>query len=431
VALMLLLGLMLVPAVTALRRSQGIYSEIRATQEQFQNTQRVFEAVAQNVFTISITIREFLLDNSPEAGRRYRSRLYSARAELQSNIARLHQILPSDEIGVAQRLEQEVDSYLAVVLSVFDWTPQQRLERAAYFLREEQRPRRESILAVAEKLSELNAALYGAQQRRTTDSELRFRADLRQSLLFTLLTGIVVSASGILRMRSLERRTREQHHRTEQTTAEIRNLSVRMRHALEDERRTISRELHDDVGQKLTAMRMELGTLERLRTTDAAEFDASLAEVKELAEQSLRTIRDIAAGLRPSVLDDLGFDAAVQKQVREFSKRTGIPASVSIDGVFDGLDDRDRTNIYRIVQEALTNCARHAHAHHVGMVLVRRDERIDLSITDDGDGFDHTSTGHAGLGLIGIEERVRELGGSVTVRSAAGHGTTIRVTIPR
>jgi signal transduction histidine kinase len=428
-ALILLLGLMLVPAVTALRRSQGIYAEIRATQEQFQRTQRVFQALSQNVFTISITIREFLLDNSPDAGRTYRSRLNTARTQLQTNIGRLRQALPPAGSAVSQKLEQEVDAYLALVLSVFDWTPRQRLERGAYFLREEQRPRRESILAVAEKLSELSTSVYAEQQRRTTDSEDRFRADLRQSVLFALLTGVVVSASGILRMRSLERRAREQHARSEQTTEEMRNLSVRLRHAQEDERRTISRELHDEVGQKLTAMRMELGTLER-RRTDEREFDASLTDVKSMAEQSLRMIRDIAAGLRPSVLDDLGLGAAVQKQARDFSKRTGIPVSVSVEGVLDVLDDRHRTYIYRIVQEALTNCAKHAHARQIGIVLQRRDEEIGLTITDDGVGFVPMSVAHAGLGLIGIEERVRELGGIVTVQSSRGQGTTIRVAIP-
>src|SRR5262249_25605787 len=175
--------------------------------------QRVFQALSQNVFTISITIREFLLDNSPDAGRTYRSRLNTARAQLQSNIGRLRQTLPPGGSAVSQKLEQEVDAYVAIVLSIFDWTPQQRLERGAYFLREEQRPRRESILAVADNLSELSASVYAEQQRRTTDSEDRFQADLRRSVLFALMTGIIVSAAGILRMRSLERRAREQHRR--------------------------------------------------------------------------------------------------------------------------------------------------------------------------------------------------------------------------
>jgi signal transduction histidine kinase len=380
---------------------------------------------------MSITIREFLLDNSPEAGRTYLARLSSNWEQSQGNIIRLRHILPPGETGVLLKLERELDAYQASILSIFGWTPQQRAERGAYFLREEQRPRRQSILAVAEELADLNASLYEQQQRRTTESESRFREDLIRSVLFALLAGVVVSTAGILRIRWLERRAHEQHQHAEQTGEEMRNLSVRLRHAQEEERRTISRELHDEVGQKLTAMRMELGALERLRTAGHSEFSVALTQVKELAEHSLRMIRDIATGLRPSVLDDLGLGAALQKQAREFSKRTGIPVSVTIEGGFAGLADRQRTYVYRIVQEALTNCAKHARAHQISVRLLGRDEQIELTVTDDGTGFDRAKAAHSGLGLIGIEERVRELGGVIAVQSAPKRGTTIHVTIPQ
>jgi signal transduction histidine kinase len=430
-ALSLLLGLMLVPGVTALRRSEQIYREIRSNQEQFQNSQRIFDTLSQNVLTMSITIREFLLDNSPGAGRMYLDRFSSNWDQLQGNIMRLREILPPGETGVWLKLERELNAYRTSILPIFGWTPVQRAEQGAYFLRQEQRPTRQSILAAAEELADLNAALYEQQQRRTAESESRFREDLLRSLLFALLSGIVVSAAGILRIRWLERRAHQQHEQAEQTSEEMRNLSVRLRHVQEEERRTISRELHDEVGQKLTAMRMELGVLERLRTAGHHEFSASLAQVKELAEQSLRMIRDIATGLRPSVLDDLGLGAALQKQAREFAKRTGIPVSVSIEGGFGGLGDRERTYVYRIVQEALTNCAKHARARHISISLFDHGEQIELTVADDGIGFDRAKVAHSGLGLVGIEERVRELGGVLGVQSAPSHGTTIRVALPQ
>jgi len=430
-ALSLLLGLMLVPALTALRRSEQIYREIRASQQQFQNSQQVFEGLSSNVFTISITIRDVLLDNSPEAGQMYLARLSSNWDQLQDNLARLRQVIPLGETAVLLKLERELEAYRASILPIFSWTPQQRGERGAYFLREEQRPRRQSILAVAEELADLNASLYEQQQRRTAESEVRFREDLLRSVLFALLAGVVVSAAGILRIRWLERRAHQQHQQAEQTGEEMRNLSVRLRHAQEEERRTISRELHDEVGQKLTAMRMELGALERLRTADHGEFSVTLTQVKELAEQSLRMIRDIATGLRPSVLDDLGLGPALQKQAREFSKRTGTPVFVTIEGGFTGLGDRQRTYVYRIVQEALTNCAKHARARQISLHLLDSNQQIELIIADDGIGFDRAKAAHAGLGLVGIEERVRELGGAIGVQSAPDHGTTIRITIPQ
>ena len=429
-ALLALLGLMLVPALTALRRSEAIYSEIRANQEQFQNTQRIFEELSQNVFTISVTIREFLLDTSPDAGRVYRAKLNAVRDQLQADIVLFSQVLPAGGDAVLQKLKREIDDYLAVVSPIFDWTAEQRSQRSAYFLREEQRPRRETILAVAQELSEINATVYAQQQQRTTESERWFRSELIKSVLFALLAGVVISTAGMLRMRWLERRATEQRQRAEETTAEIRSLSVQLRHAQEEERRTISRELHDDVGQQLTALRMELGTLERLRSASDGEFDARIAELKTITEQSLHVVRDIAAALRPSVLDDLGLAAAIQKQAREFSKRTGVDVSVNVDGPFDVLRDPHRTYIYRIVQEALTNCAKHANARHITVTLVDRGATTELTVADDGVGFDSTRPPKSGLGLIGMDERVRELGGVARIQSTPGRGTTIHLTIP-
>jgi signal transduction histidine kinase len=430
-ALLALLGLMLVPAVTALRRSEAIYDAVRADQEQFQDTQRVFESVSQNVFSISLTIREFLLDTSPDADRIYRQRLDDTQDQLQADMTRLGRRLPPDGRTILDTLRRQVSDYVEVVQSMLDWTAEERVARGAYFLRQEQRPRRDTILAMAQQLSQLNASIYAQQQQRTNVSERRFRAELQESVLFALLAGIVVSTGGILRLRWLERRAAVEREREIETTQEIRMLSARLRHAQEEERRTISRELHDDVGQKLTAMRMELGTVERLRDGDRGEFDVRVAELKALTEQTLHVIRDIAAGLRPAVLDDLGLPAAVQKQAREFAKRTGVSVSVSADGFLEQVRDPHRTYIYRIVQEALTNCARHSHAAKIAMTLVGREDRVELTVLDDGVGFDQARVRHvAGLGLMGMEERVRELGGTAAIQSSPGHGTAIRVTIP-
>lgn len=431
VALLALLGLMLVPALTALRRSETIYGDVALSQAQFQDSQRVLEALSDNVFTMSITIRDFLLDNSVDAGRAYRQRLDAVHEDVQANIARLSRLLPADGQPRLATLATQVTEYVGAVQPVFGWTAQQRTERSAYFLRQEQRPRRETILAVAQQLSALSASIYAQQQRQTNASEMRFQRELTQSVWFALLTGIVVSTGGMLRMRWLERRAADARERAEDTTDEIRKLSVQLRRAQEEERRTISRELHDEVGQKLTAMRMELGTLEHLRATREGEFEARLAEVKELAEQSLHIIRDIAAGLRPSALDDLGLPSAVKKQAREFSRRTGIAVTVEVDGPFETLRDPHRTYIYRILQEALTNCAKHSRAATVRIGVVDRDGRIELSVVDDGIGFSPASGVSSGLGLIGMEERVRELGGSLSIQAAAGLGTAIRALIPR
>ena len=142
----------------------------------------------------------------------------------------------------------------------------------------------------------------------------------------------------------------------------------------------------------------------------------------------MRMVRDLAVGLRPSLLDDLGLGPALQAQVRDFNRRWGGMATIEITGATAELDEVQRTCLYRLVQEGLTNCARHARAKVVRIGLVAEGKGIVLTLTDDGVGFD--ATGRRGFGLIGMEERVRELGGRLVVDSAPGEGTRLRAELP-
>ncbi|MEN6604694.1 MAG: sensor histidine kinase, partial [Bryobacteraceae bacterium] len=192
----------------------------------------------------------------------------------------------------------------------------------------------------------------------------------------------------------------------------------------------IARELHDQVGQMLTAVRMEVGGLAQLRGTDDGQFHARAQEARQIVEQALRAVRDIAMGLRPSMLDDLGLAPAIEWQARNFSRRSGVPVDVRVDGDLDGLPDSHRTCVFRVVQEALTNCARHARARSITISVHGRDGLLSLVVQDDGSGFGiHDSRGK-GLGLIGMEERVGELGGHFEVLSQPQKGTLIRVELP-
>jgi signal transduction histidine kinase len=183
------------------------------------------------------------------------------------------------------------------------------------------------------------------------------------------------------------------------------------------------------VGQMMTALGMELGHLETLRSGNIEPFRHRIEEAKRLNADAMRAIRDLAMGLRPSMLDDLGIEAALQWQGREFSRHTGVPATVQVDGSLDYLSDSQRTCIYRVVQEALTNCARHAKAKHV-LVSLRADAHgVVVIVQDDGIGF-NPAAAPGGLGLLGMQERVQELDGKVALLSQPKKGTTIRVELP-
>jgi signal transduction histidine kinase len=180
----------------------------------------------------------------------------------------------------------------------------------------------------------------------------------------------------------------------------------------------------------MTALGIELGNLEALRHRDGDAFKKHMDDVKRLNADAMRAIRDLAMGLRPSMLDDLGLEAALQWQGREFSRHTGVPATVQVEGAPEYLTDAQQTCIYRVVQEALTNCARHARANNVLVSVRTQQDDIVVVVKDDGVGFNSVSSARGGLGLLGIRERVEALDGKVHIASQPHKGTTIEVQIP-
>jgi signal transduction histidine kinase len=176
---------------------------------------------------------------------------------------------------------------------------------------------------------------------------------------------------------------------------------------------------------------MELANIEGARGDSPVRFAERLQDAKNLAEETLRAVRDLAMGLRPSMLDDLGLGPALEWQAREFSRRMGVPVDLRIDGSIEHLQDEHRTCVFRIVQESLNNCAKHAHPKNIRILVHGSSDRVNLTVQDDGVGFDREAGGGTGLGLISIEERVRELDGTVTLTSQPpNRGTLLRVEIP-
>lgn len=430
IALCSLLALMVLPAYDALQRSREIYEQIRAMQSEQERSHRRLDEISHNLYLTSILIREFLLDNAPGNARDYASRFQRLRSEVDASIADLEASPDPRNASAVQKLRGITAAYWRSIEPIFAWTPADRDRHATYFLREEQRPHRESIVAIADEIRAVNDSFYKKQYETVNESERGFRDNVKRVMTFTLLAGVIIAAASVIRISWLERRFVEQHEQAQRTGEEMRNLSIQLRHAQEEERKVISRELHDEVGQKLTALRMELGSLERLHRAATPEFDERLADTKRLAEQSLRTIRDLAAGLRPSVLDDLGIGPALQRQAREFGKHTGIPVTVEVEGDLDHLPEQHKVYLYRIVQESLTNCAKHARARKIAVSVSGQAALVTVRVEDDGIGFHPESAAHSGTGLLGIEERVRELGGSVVIRSQPGRGTRIAVTLP-
>ena len=149
----------------------------------------------------------------------------------------------------------------------------------------------------------------------------------------------------------------------------------------------------------LTALQIQLGNLENIERSDLKGYSSRLEEAKRVNSDAMKAIRDLAMGLRPSMLDDPGLEPALQWQGREFSRHTGVPATVEVSGALDELSDSQRTCIYRVVQEALTNCARHANAKNVLVSVVGVADHIDVLVKDDGVGFECGNRTRARIGV--------------------------------
>jgi signal transduction histidine kinase len=195
--------------------------------------------------------------------------------------------------------------------------------------------------------------------------------------------------------------------------------------AQELERRRLARELHDETGQALTSILLGLKQIEGSEPSPAVE------SLRELVVATLQDVRRLAVELRPKVLDDFGLVPALERLTEGFGEQTGIAVDLEASAITDRLPMEVETAIYRIVQEALTNVVKHAHAHRVSVLLTTANGRIKAVIEDDGTGFDPAAAdGDGGIGLIGMRERIELLDGSLAVESTPTSGTTIAVEVP-
>jgi signal transduction histidine kinase len=217
---------------------------------------------------------------------------------------------------------------------------------------------------------------------------------------------------------------------------ELQELSTRLIRAQEEERGRLARELHDEIGQALTAMSINVAEIEkRLSPGPKSALRDRLAETAALVEQTSEQISALALDLRPSLLDDLGLVSALRWYVSRYTERMGIDVQVEAVDLAKRLDREVETALYRVVQEALTNVARHARATRVRLRLERKVSSVLATIKDNGRGFDAQELNgrtapERGAGLLGMRERVTLLGGSFRLASIPGGGTELSVEIP-
>ncbi len=426
-ALLLLIAL----SAGALHNRMGkVYDEVATIQQNERESRRILNQLRSELYQTAILVRDYLLEPSAEAAASERQDLAKLRASIQLDVTTLEQAVRSDDLDANAGLRQAILNYWASMDPIFEWTPAEKSMQGRAFLRRSVVPHRDAVLAAAERVGQLSARRTLGRQEQILQTQEDLKASLRQIVGFSLLLGFLVALFSVLRTRALEAQAATHLAQIEQSADELRKLSQKLTKAQEEERRSLSRELHDQVGQMLTALSMELGNLEELGPAGSGDFGRHLVEAKKLNQDTLRTVRNISSGLRPSVLDELGLAPALRWQAREFERRSGVNVELELDGELDHIPEEHRTCIYRIVQEGLTNSARHARAKVIRVSVHGGADALALTVEDDGAGFDVKKARGQGLGLLNIEERARDLGGRVQFLSSPSKGTLIRCELP-
>lgn len=426
-ALIALCGLL---GFSALDRGSALYQQTLEAHTSYQETQSLLQSIPEDLHLSGIHVRDYLLDPAGIAGDWYRDQIVRLRSTLSARLLRLQKSADAEVAATIPGLRKEIDAYWESMEPVFRWTPQQRFAFGHGFLRETVLPRRNAVLDLANQMGTLQAVNLTRAQQRLRQSQTEFERVVLRLTGVAVFIGIAVMLLTMRRVFALERRSLEEKHRVEEAEAELRRLSQRLVKAQEEERKALSRELHDEIGQLLTGIRMELNSLGAIRSGPPEKFEQRTTEARILIEQTIRNVRDLAMGLRPSMLDDIGLAPALEWLGRDFSRRGGIAVDVQIDGTLDHLPEAHRTCIFRIVQEALTNCARHAGAKSIRVTVHGGANRVSLTVQDDGVGFPANGEAPRGLGLLGIKERVNELGGTFKVASQSFRGAMLMVELP-
>jgi signal transduction histidine kinase len=413
------------------RRVSELQRDAARVTDRYVKAQARMSAVRSQTLLASVYVRDALLDPNPESIVDYRMKLEETFRIGRRALDQYEPVLAaeSESTRVAD-LRRQLSAFEETVFDVLGGDSTRWPVDALPLLRDRIMPKREEAVQMSEDVQTLNRTAYIDQQ-----SAMASIYRTTQQRIWTQF-GLAIAASfaiGLLVFRyvdRLERELRRQQERDAQSSAELQRLSGELITAQEAERRSIARELHDEVGQALTAIKMELAVAARSAGPPEHTGQALLA-ARTLTEGALQTVRDMSKLLHPSTLDDIGMSAAIETYIREFQKRYDMPVEFVQTGMERRLPPETESAIYRVVQEALTNVARHASARSCKVSLRHSGAEVQVEVADDGVGFaaQALQEDRRGIGLIGMRERILKLKGRCVIDTAPGCGTRVVVTI--
>lgn len=428
----LILGLWLFAWIQLSFRIADAQNRAASITARYVNAQETLSSVRTQVLLASVTFRDALLDPTADLDS-YRRQLKQAYTAVDELLQRYVPVLNSaDEREQFSRLSAEVTSYRAAILGSLATDRRRLVSEARDVLRFRVTPRRDAVLAISEGVQSLNRTGYVQQQAEISALYRSVQQSLWQLLGLALVIGIGVAVLAVVYAGRLERRLHEQMAKDFVLARERQELSAKLVTVQEQERRHIARELHDEIGQALTAIKVELAFAQRSIERVMGSTNI-LGDARSITDGAIHQVRDLSYLLHPAALDEFGLVAAVESHMKTFGRRHGIQTEFSHEGMGSRLAPEAEAAAYRIIQEALTNVAKHARATGCQVHVVRSPDTLRITIQDDGAGFDPAlprAADRRGLGLIGIRERASYLQGTVLIDSKPGRGTRLIVDLP-
>jgi signal transduction histidine kinase len=422
-----LLTLLLVSGVLVVRfLAEMRTQELAATRALAERT-RAISGLWLSIQSYDQAVQQFVAQTAADQDAEAR-RLDQLNLEIDGDFDRYPSVRDSEEDALLNGMRRVFSQQRTLYITILAARPAQRRRQAESMLAQHLVPVQKQILDWSGKLQAWNGERFQHADRTRETQFANLQGSLSRVLAIGFGSGLLLVLGSMAYIVRLDRQTRARYVELARSRHALEQLSARLVDAQETERRAISRELHDEVGQSLGALLVDIGRLSTTLSGDHPEVKAQLDNLKSVAEQTFQSVRNIALLLRPSMLDDLGLAAALEWQGREVSRRSEIEVSVEAESVPEDLPDEHKIYIYRLVQEALNNAVRHSGARNAKVVVERGAKSIVVRVTDDGRGFDPGRS--RGMGILGMEERVKRLGGTLRVESRPGKGATVTAELP-
>jgi signal transduction histidine kinase len=389
---------------------------------------RVLDQLRDSVFLSGTFARDYLLTSDPKAAAPLRIEVDRNRQRAEAALS----AYPASPDARVQRLLADLRGELNVYFKVLDLmlevATRERGPGTDRYFSQSLANRRETMTGIISRIREVSEGENRRREEEIKASDRIFFLTVAAIAALTVILGLCLAVFASRHVVRLEREASDRLAENAKAKEALAELSAKVVRAQEDERRAISRELHDEVGQSLSALIVEAGNSAATLPAEAAEARTRLDSMRAIAQRCLDAVRNMSLLLRPSMLDDFGLVPALEWQAREVQKRSGLRITVEADDEAGEVPDEHRTCIFRLAQETLHNITKHAQAKSARLTLVRDANSVRLVVQDDGRGFDAGRT--RGLGLLGMRERVARLRGSFDIDSSPGKGTRVTVTLP-